>query len=215
MQVTEDAPALVRGLAPAAVRRTARPAAVPAPATAEALPDRLARLGAADALNLLVETVCGHVADVLGHGSAGAVDPQRPLGDLGVDSLAALELRNRLGADTGLRLSTTLTFDYPTSDALARHLSAELGVGSNAGPADLEAEVVRLEELLGSALESPALDEEQRARVAARLRSLSARWDGTGEWRDDGTGQTGGTGLETATADELFGILDDELGSFS
>ncbi len=215
VQVTEDAPALVRGLAPAAVRRTARPAAVPAPATTEALPDRLARLGAADALNLLVETVCGHVADVLGHGSAGAVDPQRPLGDLGVDSLAALELRNRLGADTGLRLSTTLTFDYPTSDALARHLSAELGVGSTAGPADLEAEVVRLEELLGSALESPALDEEQRARVAARLRSLSARWDGTGEWRDDGTGQTGGTGLETATADELFGILDDELGSFS
>ncbi|QIS69313.1 SDR family NAD(P)-dependent oxidoreductase [Streptomyces sp. DSM 40868] len=215
VQVTEDAPALVRGLAPTAVRRTARPAAVPVAATVEALPDRLARLGAADALNLLVETVRGHVADVLGHGSAGAVDPQRPLGDLGVDSLAALELRNRLGADTGLRLSTTLTFDYPTSDALARHLLAELGVDGAAAPVDIEAEVVRLEELSGSALDSPALDEEQRARVAARLRTLTARWDGTGEWRDNGTGQGAGTGLETATADELFGILDDELGSFS
>ncbi|MGW2036360.1 SDR family NAD(P)-dependent oxidoreductase, partial [Streptomyces sp. NPDC001811] len=221
VQVTADAPALVRGLAPAAVRRTARAAATEAPAAAEPLPRRLARLSAADALGLLVETVCGHVADVLGHGSGSAVDPQRSLGDLGVDSLAALELRNRLGADTGLRLSTTLTFDYPTSEALARHLYEELGGDASGDPVDIEAEVVRLETLLGTALDSAALDEEQRARVAARLRTLSARWDGTGEWRESGTGSTGSTGstedtaLETATADELFGILDDELGSFS
>ncbi|MEU2228912.1 SDR family NAD(P)-dependent oxidoreductase, partial [Streptomyces sp. NPDC018347] len=214
VQVTEDAPALVRSLAPAAVRRTAR-AVTEEPADTEPLPRRLAGLGAADALRLLVETVCGHVADVLGHGSGSAVDPQRPLGDLGVDSLAALELRNRLGADTGLRLSTTLTFDYPTSDALARHLFAELGGDTSGDPVDIEAEVVRLEEVLGGALDSAALDEEQRARVAARLRTLSARWDGTGEWRESATGPTGGAGLETATADELFGILDDELGSFS
>ncbi|MEU6665901.1 SDR family NAD(P)-dependent oxidoreductase [Streptomyces sp. NPDC046727] len=215
VQVTDDAPALVRGLAPAAVRRTARAAAGPAPASAEPLPRRLAGLSAADALQLLVDTVCGHVADVLGHGSGGAVDPRRPLGDLGVDSLAALELRNRLGADTGLRLSTTLTFDYPTSDALARHLFEELGGDTSAGLVDIEAEVVRLETVLGTALDSAALDEEQRARVAARLRTLSARWDGTGEWRESGPGHTGDTGLETASADELFDILDDELGSFS
>ncbi|WP_311314970.1 SDR family NAD(P)-dependent oxidoreductase [Streptomyces naphthomycinicus] len=215
VQVTEDAPALVRGLAPAAVRRTARTAADAAPASAEALPRRLAGLGAADALRLLTDTVCGHVADVLGHGSGSAVDPQRSLGDLGVDSLAALELRNRLGADTGLRLSTTLTFDYPTSEALARYLFEELGGDVSAGLVDVEAEVVRLETALGAALESAALDEEQRARVAARLRTLSARWDGSGQSRENGTADTGGTGLETATADELFGILDDELGSFS
>ncbi|MEW2511308.1 SDR family NAD(P)-dependent oxidoreductase [Streptomyces sp. NPDC046870] len=218
VQVTADAPALVRGLAPAAVRRTARAASTEAPAAAEPLPRRLARLSAADALGLLVETVCGHVADVLGHGSGSAVDPQRSLGDLGVDSLAALDLRNRLSADTGLRLSTTLTFDYPTSEALARHLYEELGGDASGDPVDIEAEVVRLEALLGTALDSAALDEEQRARVAARLRTLSARWDGTGEWRESGTGSTGSTGdtaLETATADELFGILDDELGSFS
>ncbi|POX60083.1 beta-ketoacyl synthase, partial [Streptomyces sp. Ru62] len=215
VQVTADAPALVRGLAPAAVRRTARPAATEAPAAVESLPRRLARLSAADAVRLLVETVCGHVADVLGHGSGSAVDPQRSLGDLGVDSLAALDLRNRLSADTGLRLSTTLTFDYPTSEALARHLFEELGGDTSGDPVDIEAEVVRLETLLGTALDSAALDEEQRARVAARLRTLSARWDGTGEWRESATGTTGDTGLETATADELFDILDDELGSFS
>ncbi|MGW2101483.1 SDR family NAD(P)-dependent oxidoreductase [Streptomyces olivaceoviridis] len=215
VQVTADAPALVRGLAPAAVRRTARAAATEAPAAVEPLPRRLARLSAADAVRLLVETVCGHVADVLGHGSGSAVDPQRSLGDLGVDSLAALDLRNRLGAETGLRLSTTLTFDYPTCDALARHLFEELGGDTSGDAVDIEAEVVRLEELLGTALDSAALDEEQRARVAARLRTLSARWDGTGEWRESGTGPTGDTGLETATADELFDILDGELGSFS
>ncbi|MFF1280474.1 SDR family NAD(P)-dependent oxidoreductase [Streptomyces sp. NPDC058299] len=213
VQVTEDAPALVRGLAPVAGRRTAQAAATAA--SAEPLPRRLAGLSTADALRLLVETVCGHVADVLGHGSGSVVDPQRPLGDLGVDSLAALELRNRLGADTGLRLSTTLTFDHPTSDALARHLFAELGGDTSAGPVDIEAEVVRLEAALGAALDSAALDEEQRARVAARLRILSARWDGTGEAPEGGTERTGGAGLETATADELFGILDDELGSFN
>ncbi|MFF7373269.1 SDR family NAD(P)-dependent oxidoreductase [Streptomyces tricolor] len=215
VQATADAPALVRGLAAGAVRRTARAAQAGAPAPAEALPARLARLGAAEALDLLVETVCGHVADVLGHGSGAAVDPQRPLGDLGVDSLAALELRNRLGADTGLRLSTTLTFDYPTSDALARHLYAELGGDTSDDRVDIEAEVVRLETVLDAALDSAGPDEEQRARVAARLRALSARWDGTGRWSEHGTGRTGGSGLETATADELFDILDDELGSFN
>ncbi|KOV67622.1 beta-ketoacyl synthase [Streptomyces sp. MMG1121] len=215
VQVTDDAPALVRGLAPTAVRRTAR-AVTEAPASVEALPQRLARLSGADALQLLVDTVCGHVADVLGHGSGSAVDPERSLGDLGVDSLAALELRNRLSADTGLRLSTTLTFDYPTSDALARHLVEELGVDTSGDLVDIEAEVVRLEAVLGAALDSAAYDEEQRARVAARLRTLSARWDGTGQWRENGNGQPGGDqGLERATADELFGILDDELGSFS
>ncbi|MEV6118873.1 type I polyketide synthase, partial [Streptomyces sp. NPDC052109] len=214
VQVTDDAPALVRGLAPAAVRRTAR-ATTEAPGSAEALPERLSRLSGADALQLLVETVCGHVADVLGHGAGGAVDPQRSLGDLGVDSLAALELRNRLSADTGLRLSTTLTFDYPTSDALARHLFDELGGDASGDLVDVEAEVVRLEAVLGAALDSPVLDDEQRARVAARLRTLTARWDGTQEWRESGTGHTDGDGLETASADELFGILDDELGSFS
>ncbi|MEU7359574.1 SDR family NAD(P)-dependent oxidoreductase [Streptomyces olivaceoviridis] len=215
VQVTADAPALVRGLAPAAVRRTARAAATETPAAVEPLPRRLARLSSADAVRLLVETVCGHVADVLGHGSGSAVDPQRSLGDLGVDSLAALDLRNRLGAETGLRLSTTLTFDYPTSDALARHLFEELGGDTSGDAVDIEAEVVRLEALLDTALDSAAPDEEQRARVAARLRTLSARWDGTGEWRESGTGPTGDTELETATADELFDILDDELGSFS
>ncbi|MGW0788781.1 SDR family NAD(P)-dependent oxidoreductase [Streptomyces sp. NPDC002911] len=217
VQVTEDAPALVRALAQtsAPARRAAR-AVEAAPEAAEPLSLRLAAFGAADGRRLLVDTVCGHVADVLGHGSGSAVDPERPLGDLGVDSLAALELRNRLSTETGLRLSTTLTFDYPTSEALAQHLFEELG-GARADEelVDVEAEVVRLETLLGAALGSDGLDDERRARVATRLKALTARWDGSAQWREPGTADDAGEKrLEAATADELFGILDDELGSF-
>jgi acyl carrier protein len=44
------------------------------------------------------------------------------LTNLGVDSLVALELRNQLEAGTGLKLSGTLVWSYPTARALAEHL---------------------------------------------------------------------------------------------
>ncbi|MEU5421797.1 SDR family NAD(P)-dependent oxidoreductase [Streptomyces sp. NPDC020667] len=207
---TEDAPPLVRALGRTPARRTARPGpAATEPAEAVGLPRRLAELPPADSRKLLVETVCGHVADVLGHAHADAVDPERAFGELGVDSLAALELRNRISGDTGLRLSSTLTFDYPTPAAIADHLHAELVGAADPAAPDAEAEVMRLETLLDAA----AMDDDLRARVALRLRALTAKWTTAGpaapEPRD------AGPGLESATADELFGILDDELESYN
>ncbi|MEU0692409.1 type I polyketide synthase [Streptomyces niveus] len=215
LRATKDAPPLVRGLLPAPTRGTARTADVTAAPAADprALPDRLASLGAADAMKLLLETVRGHVGDVLGHTGAEAVDTDRGFGELGVDSLSSLELRNRLGADTGLRLSTTLTFDYPTPTALAAHLFEELGITPDDIPdtPDAEAEVIRLEALV----DPESVDAEQRSRVALRLRALSARWAGSDEPQDTERSEAGRSELSSASAEELLGILDDELGSFN
>ena len=56
---------------------------------------------------------------VLGLDRSMRLDPRTPLRDLGLDSLMTLELRNRLEADYGLRLSATLVWNYPTIAALA------------------------------------------------------------------------------------------------
>jgi acyl carrier protein len=54
------------------------------------------------------------------------VDGAKTLGELGVDSLMNLELRNRLEAGLGLALSPTLLFTYPAIPALADHLLGRL-----------------------------------------------------------------------------------------
>ncbi|MCP2342695.1 type I polyketide synthase [Actinomadura rupiterrae] len=75
-----------------------------------------------DALGL----VRSAVATVLGHGSPDGLDIARSFRDLGFDSLTAVELRNHLNGVTGLRLPTTLIFDYPNPSALASHIESEL-----------------------------------------------------------------------------------------
>src|SRR5262249_43199034 len=65
------------------------------------------------------------VSTVMGVPAAN-IEVDRALRELGLDSLMAVELRNRLAARTGLRLHSTLLFDHPTPEALMRFLSAEL-----------------------------------------------------------------------------------------
>jgi acyl carrier protein len=207
-------PVLLRGLVRTPVRRRAdaAPAAAGAATATEAtLAERLAPLSAADREQLLLDVVAEQAAAVLGHGSADAMEPDQTFKELGFDSLTAVELRNRLGAVTGLRLPATLVFDYPTPLAQARHLLDALDLPEPPGTAQaLLGEMDRLE----SALRDAAVDGEDRERVTARLRELLSRWQG-----EPVPAATAPVPVEddeelagVETPGDLFDLIDRELG---
>ncbi|MBP2328655.1 acyl transferase domain-containing protein/acyl carrier protein [Kibdelosporangium banguiense] len=149
------------------------------------------------AQELVQSFVTSQVSTVLGHLRGTAVREDRAFKELGFDSLTAVELRNRLAAAIGLSLPATLLFDHPTPAALAAHLTGLL-VGTSSDPvAPVLAEADRLEQLLGRVTAA-----EDRARVAARLRELVRHWGGAGKPDD----------LMSATDDEIFDVLETELG---
>ncbi|MFL6123589.1 type I polyketide synthase [Actinophytocola sp.] len=152
---------------------------------------------------LLLELVRANVAAVLAHGGQEVIPAEQAFKQLGFDSLTAVELRNRLNAATGLKLPATLTFDYPTPQALVEHLLSELG-GSQA--------TLRLRTLVdGLAKLETALDalepkDAGKTDVAATLQRLLTKW------RDKAAETSDQDDLESITADDLFDLLDDELG---
>jgi 3-oxoacyl-(acyl-carrier-protein) synthase/acyl carrier protein len=100
------------------------------------LPRQLAGVPEEERDAFVLDLVRGHIATVLGHASTDAVDPERPFKELGFDSLAAVELRNRLVQSTGLRIPATVVFDHPTPAAAARFLRREAeGASDAAAPA--------------------------------------------------------------------------------
>ncbi|MFG2129543.1 type I polyketide synthase [Streptomyces sp. NPDC048751] len=122
----------------------------PRPLIAEFTPDRgrraaggpatpaageLAALPAAERFGALLAAITGQAAAVLGFPDGSAIDPARRFLEHGFDSLTTLELRNRLSAATGLRLTAATLFEHDTPEALARHLQGELGPDPAAGTA--------------------------------------------------------------------------------
>nr|WP_307822076.1 SDR family NAD(P)-dependent oxidoreductase [Streptomyces coffeae] len=197
LRTRDDVHPLLRSLV-----RTRRTAGQPAD---PGLAHRLAGMDEDEQREALLDLVCSQAAAVLGHDGAAAVEHSRAFRDLGFDSLTSVELRNGLSAATGLRLTATLALDYPTPMELAAYLHTRLVSEELSGQGSILATLDHLEQ----ALTKVSVDAAARKQIAGRLDVLRSRWAAL--QAEDGTGDRG-FDLESASDDEMFAFLDDELG---
>ncbi|MEU5047834.1 phosphopantetheine-binding protein, partial [Streptomyces griseorubiginosus] len=173
--------------------------------------------GGAERVALVRDLVLRHLASVLGHANPEDLSATRLFRDLGIDSLTAVEFRNRLGAATGLRLPVGVVFDHPTPEALAAFVGAELATDAPdsalaaASPADDTGSVEEVLDRLEAALDHVDRgDLPTSATVANRLRNLLARWP-----QESPSGpSTDAGGLEAATtAEEVLDFIQERFGT--
>ncbi|MEU4345034.1 type I polyketide synthase [Nocardia sp. NPDC023852] len=127
------------GLLPDVLRSLASARALRATNGAAAGRRLAARLAAApedEREALVLGFVRDHAAAVLGYPSGAAIDAEMPFSTMGFDSLGGVELRNRLAEAAGVKLPSTLVFDYPTVDAVAKFLRSRLDTTPATSPAD-------------------------------------------------------------------------------
>ncbi|MGV9387091.1 SDR family NAD(P)-dependent oxidoreductase, partial [Nonomuraea sp. NPDC003707] len=163
---------------------------------------RLAELPPAKRERLVVSLVRSEAAAVLGHTSDDPVQPDRAFNELGFDSLTAVELRNRLGRATGLKLPATLVFDYPTPIALARFVQDRLAPETPSG--SIFAQLDEMERLL----REQALSAGDRAQISDRFRAILHAAEGV-----NGAAEEADRDLDDLSDEELFAALDDQLGA--
>jgi acyl carrier protein len=189
-------PAMLRGLA----RSTGR-----AKLESGALARRLAAAPAQEHERILLEAVRVHAATVLGYASSQAIEAAQPFKELGFDSLASIELRNRLSQACGVNLPATLIFDYPTPNALASYLLDKVAPDGTRAKVAFDAELDRLERLLAGA--SPG---EVDSKVKLRLQAILTGLDEDGERAGEATVAEK---MRSASADEVFDFIETELRS--
>jgi mycoketide-CoA synthase len=116
-------PPVLRGLAR---EHSARPFATATTVTAS-LQQRLAALPPEEREGAVLDVVRTEVATVLGIADGATLSVERPIQELGLDSLMGIELRNRLAATTSIRLPATFFLEFPTIQLATHGLLEELG----------------------------------------------------------------------------------------
>lgn len=162
------------------------------PAVDDGFADRLAAMPPARRLDTVVELVRTRAAQILGYPDTDDVGAEKSFRDLGIDSLGAVELRNQLGAATGLDLPATLVFDQPNPAAVGRFVLDELGGGDDAGAVDAEEAEIR------TVLATVPLAKLREIGVLEPLLQLAGRADAPDE--DDGPG---GGSVDDLSVDDL------------
>ncbi|MGR3939504.1 SDR family NAD(P)-dependent oxidoreductase, partial [Streptomyces sp. BRA346] len=211
---------LYRGLVRTPVRRAADSGGAAVPENAaetDTLAQQLARQSEAQQERTVLDLVRRQVAAVLGYASKEQVGAEQAFKELGFDSLTAVELRNRLNAATGLKLTATLVYDYPTPVALARQLRHEVAPEAADTGLSLTEELERLENSLSSLapedLAAVAADEAAHANITVRLQTLLAKWHDVRRTADDDGADAEADAFEEVSDDELFDFIDKRFGN--
>ncbi|GAB20714.1 putative polyketide synthase [Gordonia effusa NBRC 100432] len=145
------------------------------------------------------------VASALGFHSPSEVDPHRGFLDMGVDSLAAVELRNQISRAYALTLPATLILDQPTVNDVVAFVSGLLNERSDSTDTSPEAPTFDLDDLLAHVDRlSSTLESAAAGHLANQLRALSDKLSPAA--------RVAGADLTSTTDDEMFALIDDELG---
>ncbi|MBT3155389.1 SDR family NAD(P)-dependent oxidoreductase [Streptomyces sp. CHD11] len=197
IRAQSDVPPMLRRLAGRGVTpRAPRPTAA-----SGSMADRLAALPEADRYEELLDLVRTQMAEVLQYAAGRSFDPDRAFSDLGVDSVSALEFRNRLTAATGLRLAQTLVFDHPNAAAVTRELVRELSAGAPAPTGSVLAELDRVESVLTMSSATGSDGDKILDRVEGLLTKLRA-------FRDSDDASVARFDVTDASDEDLFQFLD-------
>ncbi|QDY11618.1 hypothetical protein FJK98_13675 [Micromonospora sp. HM134] len=158
--------------------------------------DRIAALAPADRRQAVLDLVTAQAAKVLGHADPTEVDPGRRFADLGVDSLAATQLRNAVSAAAGVPLPAGVVFDHPTPAALADFVCGLRWPDQERGDGSTMAALDRLEAALrtGDAGGDEVVDRLERLLIELRPPADYGDLD-----TDD---------LDTIPVDRLYDIID-------